>query len=656
MASVQPWMRLKVKADTFFLPDADGAVYFRNNVGSFRMEGAAVLSWLEKLLPAFDGRQTLERLTEGLPAPYRDRIYQIADILYDNGFVRDVSGDAPHQLSDSVLQHFAPQIEFIDNLVGSGAHRFQKYRHARILTVGSGPILLSLAAGLLESGVKSLHLVQTAPGSVDITPLRHLAASYGPLDDLGSVSDWSVQAADRDGLHALLATMDMVLFVSESGDMDELNRIEAACNNVRRSWMTAVVREGVGIIVPSVREPGVSDPPPSFQAVLRRIHQTVFDSRLKNAELDAASGAVLANVLVFELFKTLTGVETKAQSRVYTLNVETLEGKWHDVVPPVAQGWDGHTQYIERIEHIEHPLAQLEADAPRAEMADVLAFFTRLTHGTTGLFHIWDEGNLPQLPLAQCRVQPIDPLSTGPAELLPETRSTGWTHDEARYEAGLTGIERYVKRRAASCTGQPVLGVGAGRTQTEAIGRGLVDWLDSAFRLERRRPAAIRAVQLGQIRDERCRFFLQALRAASCDPVLGLSEFMGCPVVWVSVKPSSAAQAGLPRFYGTVGLSLPMAIQRALHSALWRESGSLQNAILGDEGDPSLQALLTQDAATTRIDVEPWEGFDRAEVGAAWENITRAGQRLTVFDLASEPFLREVFAAVVGVSVDPRGV
>ena len=66
--------RLKVKRDTFFVPDSNEGVYFRNNVSSFQLEGLTIYQWIEKLVPMFNGEQTLADLTEGLTEPYRNRI------------------------------------------------------------------------------------------------------------------------------------------------------------------------------------------------------------------------------------------------------------------------------------------------------------------------------------------------------------------------------------------------------------------------------------------------------------------------------------------------------------------------------------------------------------------------------------------------------
>ena len=56
MTNLTPSMRLKVKRDTFFLPDSNSGVYFRNNISSFRMEGQEIDQWIEKLVPMFNGK------------------------------------------------------------------------------------------------------------------------------------------------------------------------------------------------------------------------------------------------------------------------------------------------------------------------------------------------------------------------------------------------------------------------------------------------------------------------------------------------------------------------------------------------------------------------------------------------------------------------
>lgn len=639
MDSIQPCMRLKVKADTFFLPDVDGKVYFRNNVGSFRLEGTSVQSWIEKLLPVFDGQHTLASLTDGLPTPYRDRIYEVAGILYDNGFLRDVSTDEQHQLSEKILQHYASQVEFIDNLVGSGAFRFQTYRNSNVLTVGAGSLLLSLTGALLESGLSTVNMLITDNCDSNTSRLKDILSLYQHLDDHVAVSNLTDQVTDPESFRTVVQTMDAVLYVSPTGDIDELRRIESICRHEQTLFMAAIYVDGLGLVVPTAWPNGMTDMTSAFEATWRRLHRTVFESDLHVSGFTGTSGALLANVLVFELFKSIIGVDDAPKNRLYTLNVETLEGKWHDVIP--ARYVRGPEE-AQRIENLHEQLAS-EFDY---SMSDLLSYFAKITDKTSGIFHVWDEGGLPQLPLAQCRVQPIDPVSNGPVELLVETVCTGLTHEEARCEAGLTGIEEYVRRLSGEMTNHgQLVGIGAGLTMAEAIGRGLHNCL--AIELNQAlqcNPATIKLTKLGEIHDEKCQFYLQALRAIGSEPVIGLSEdTFGFPVVWVGMN---------GRFVGSVGFCMSMALQRALTYALMCESREQGNDIVQDVRWVFANFVQAErDEAVSSIDIETWHGFDREQVSFAVETIARSGKDIVVLDLALEPFLTEALAGVIGVFI-----
>jgi putative thiazole-containing bacteriocin maturation protein len=104
MTNLTPAARLKVKGVTFFLPVPNDGVYFRNNVGTFRMKGEMIDRWIENLIPMFNGEYTLADLTDGMSNPHWDRVYEIADMLYQKGFVRDVSQDRSHQLTNGIIQ------------------------------------------------------------------------------------------------------------------------------------------------------------------------------------------------------------------------------------------------------------------------------------------------------------------------------------------------------------------------------------------------------------------------------------------------------------------------------------------------------------------------------------------------------------------------
>ncbi len=307
MDKVNPSMRLKVKRDTFYLPEPDRGVYLRNNSVSFRLEGSGIDKWVEKLLPMFNGEYTLEKLTDGLPFPYRNRVFEIAEVLYRNGFVRDVSQDRPHHLSEQVVKKFASQIEFIDNLVGSGAARFQAFRNANILAAGSGPFLSSLVSSLLESGVARVNVLITDEAPTNRNRLRELVDNARKTDP---EVEWQEITLENQSFREALQSFDSVLYLSQSGNLEELVQLQSVCIQEKKNFIPALLLKQTGIAGPLVSP----DSDVCWESAWRRLHSTVFEKDQQIPAASATSGALLANIITFELFKEKTDVAKTSQN------------------------------------------------------------------------------------------------------------------------------------------------------------------------------------------------------------------------------------------------------------------------------------------------------------------------------------------------------
>jgi putative thiazole-containing bacteriocin maturation protein len=252
MTSLNPSMRLKVKRDTFFLPESNRGVYFRNNISSFRMEGNTIDRWVEKLIPMFNGEYTLGNLTEGLPGPYRDRVYEIAEVLYRNGFVRDISQDHAHQLEDQVLKRHASQIEFVDSFVDSGAYRFQIYRQAKVLAVGSGPFFVSLVSSLIESGLPKFNLLITDTVPTNTRRLMELVAHARKTDPEVEVEVVNLKDDGESFWREIVQPFDSILYVSQEDNLEELRLLHTVCRQEKKVFLPAICFEQVGIAGPLV--------------------------------------------------------------------------------------------------------------------------------------------------------------------------------------------------------------------------------------------------------------------------------------------------------------------------------------------------------------------------------------------------------------------
>ncbi|MDQ1144728.1 putative thiazole-containing bacteriocin maturation protein [Bacillus sp. SORGH_AS 510] len=520
MAELNLSSRLKVNRDTFFLPDPKGGVYFRNNVSSFQMEGNTIYQWIEKLLPMFNGEQTMGTLTEGLTPPYRNRVFEIGETLYKNGFVRDVSKDIPHQLNRHVLERYASQIEFIENFVDSGAYHFQQYRQAKVLTVGSGPFLISLVSALIESGLPKLNVMVTDSVPTNTQRLYELVQNARKVDfDLEMVEVPYYSGAGGNFWKEAVQAYDWVLYVSQDGNINELRNLNRVCKEGNKAFIPAIYLEKVGLSGPFTHPESEG----CFESAWRRIHPSLLKADGNTQGFSSTSGALLANVTVFEFFKQAVGIEGSNQgNQIYLLNLNTLEGDWLSFIPhPFVTSKNVKPELVENLD------VRLQQESERNnEQSFLLEYFSRLTSKEIGIFHTWEERELSQLPLSQCYVQAVDPLSEGPAELLEEVICSGMTHEEARRNAGLKGIEMYVSKMIDSPIHRSrvltdsmgaklpkgLVGIGTGETIAESVCRGLQAYLEEELKNKKGDHLnTVFRVNMGTVEDKRCRFYLNAL-------------------------------------------------------------------------------------------------------------------------------------------------
>ncbi|MBM4763195.1 putative thiazole-containing bacteriocin maturation protein [Bacillus sp. B15-48] len=642
MKNLKPAMRLKVKRDTFFLPDSNGGVYFRNNLSSFHMKGSTIEQWVTKLIPMFNGEHTLGNLTNGLPGPYRDRVYEIAEVLYQNGFVRDVSQDQPHQLANQVVKKYASQIEFLESFGNSGAYRFQVYRQAKVLVIGSGPFLISLVSSLLESGLPKLHVLITDSVPTNRQRLEELVKHVRKSDSEVAVEEVTVKKAEDCSWREVVQTFDSILYVSQEADVDELRGLHKICREEKKLFLPAIFLHQVGLAGPLVHP----DSEGCWESAWRSIHQSVFEKNEQTHSFTSTAGAMLANTIVFELFKHMTRVtESEQRNQFFLLDLDTLEGKWHPFMPhPLVTG-RATAKWVQDVD------LQIKLSSRREGPSGLLLYFGQLTSAESGVFHILGEEDLQQLPLAQCRVQAVDPLSKGPAETLPSIVCSELTHEEARKEAGLVGIEAYGSRmvdvlvstlpRQRKTGGSSVecgefIGVGAGETMAEAVCRGLQKCLTEELNKQLAiGKNVISQVQVNDVEDEHCRYYLRALKTIQGAPTIGLGKKVsGFPVVWVGNNDC---------WYVSVGLNPTMALKKALQQALIDEKNQStlartdSSVLLEDKGPQNLFISSMKETPQTEI------------LQSAMEVLAENDKELFVFELELEPLLKKDLVGVYGI-------
>ncbi|MGI8315782.1 putative thiazole-containing bacteriocin maturation protein [Halobacillus mangrovi] len=600
MSNVRPSMRLKVKKGTFFMPEPNGSVYFRNNSGSFRMEGSTVHQWVEKLIPMLNGEHSLASLTDGLPALYRDRVYEITESLYTNGFLRDVSKDRPHELKEHVMEKFASQIEYLESFGDSAAYRFQHYRQQRILAIGEGSMLIGLVSSLLQSGMARFHTLITDSEQTSLARLEELEESARKTDP-----DVSIEVLVKNSQGSILwekqvEPFDAVIYVSEEGNVEELQRIAKACKRKGVLFAPVICLDGIGCTGPFVSP----DADNSWDSAWRSLPQSLLNEA--QTENFSTGSSMLANVLVFELFKRVTGVkEAHHNDHMFLLNMETLEGRWHSFKPhPLI------TKNIS-IERVDHILDETKSTPEQKDPNELFYYFSELAASPLGIFQKWEEGDLTQLPLAQCEIQVADVHSEGPADPHPRLTIAGMTHQEVRREAALIGIEQYVmplKKEILESieheTSSP-LHLGAGDTLMEATSRALKKAIQYEWKNHTQPETEhITKIIVKEIEEDHCRYYWQALSSMNNVPQLGIGkDGYGFPVMWFKTDGN--------QWRGCVGLSETLALREALLLALMEAQSD--TAALFNHLPPSSNISFEKEASQT-LDVPLCDSESRFEV------------------------------------------
>jgi putative thiazole-containing bacteriocin maturation protein len=535
---------------------------------------------------------------------------------------------------------------------------FQPYRQGKVLAVGCGPFLVSLVKALIESGIFHFQILvanATLTNQEDLTNLVNHARITDPRSEI-EVS--FLETHGKASWQKAVSAFHSILYVSQEDDIEELRSLHTVCREENKLLLPALYMHQAGLVGPLVH-PGFEG---CWESAWRRIHQSVLCKKPRSPVFSLTAGTLLANIMVFEWLKSVTKeTDTEAKHAFFLLNLETLEGKWHSFLPhPLVTG-------LAAAHWVEDFKIRMESCADEAEPYELLPYFNSLTSKEAGIFDIWEEGDLLQLPLAQCRVQAVDPLSEGPAGLLPDVICTGLTHAEARREAGLVGLEAYVSRMSAlllstlpidqgreehRAAKQQLVGVGAGESFAEGVCRGLQTCLTEELgkSLTNQQKPLVKPVQLSVIEDEHCWFYYQALTTMQEAPAIGLgAELSGLPVVWVGASGS---------WYGSAGLNVTLALRKALQQALQHAQNKQIRPLQQDLAVPSV--LLAERVPGPRNDdlenvplclaIPSIKQIIASELlTSVLQILERNNKRILVLDMTLEPFLKEGLAGVFGV-------
>ncbi|GAB4190671.1 MAG: hypothetical protein OHK0022_03610 [Roseiflexaceae bacterium] len=409
-------MRPKLKAGTFCIPAPDG-VHIRSGAQWFKLNGKTTYSWIERLAPHLNGRQSLDELVGRLPEDKRQMVVQIVELLAQHGCVVDYAQDAPHTLSEDEQTAYAAEIAFVESFGGNAPLRFQRFRESRVLLVGAGLTLTALVYAALRCGLRRPTVLVTGECATNIT--RHaeylrLLQERDPRLELGEVA--APRWEHEEELAALVGGFDAVLHLSDRPMLGRARLLNRACAARGTPLLQAMALDGAAWLGPLVGP----DAAGCWECAWRRLldnqraeglpPQSLRDRPDAALEpfLTATTAALTANTLCFELFKHIsTAGPLETAGRMVRIDLETLESQSFVFAPhPLCESCatpetpdDAARAAVALV--VERPPVTVEQFSQRA----VRCFDQRL-----GLFSSLDEQDFAQLPLHVAQVRMACPL------------------------------------------------------------------------------------------------------------------------------------------------------------------------------------------------------------------------------------------------------
>ena len=435
----------------------------------------------------------------------------------------------------------------------------------------------------------------------------------------------------------MLKPFDSILYGVKGINLDQLRFIQAICKEEKKTFLPVTILNEIAFVGPLVHSKSEG----CWESAYRRLHERTCEGNHLPDSFSPTAGAILANLMVYELFRKITGLlDTKIEDAIYLLHLETLEGSWHTFFPhPLV------TKHA-YVEPVKDPLSLL--GKTKGEQGKLFLLFDKLTSKETGIFHLWEEEDLIQMPLSQCKIQVATPLSKGPAKLYPEMICSGITHAEARREAGLVGIESYMKGFANSSilknhrlNQSESWGFGTGETTVEGLCRALQNWLDQEFvKQVDNKEVHIFKLEVDRIEDEQCQYFLQALHTLGTKPEIYLgSEVFGFSTIWIRSN-------GI--WYGSPGLDLTMALRRALQLAIMN---SQNNQTFLTSYGVHVSKVIVKDHVSLNISFPPYKALQNEKFLSALQLLHQSKKQVHIFHLHLEEIFKEGMAGLYGLVV-----
>ncbi|MGY4970553.1 hypothetical protein ACWGCC_15275 [Streptomyces nigrescens] len=351
-------MRPRLKDDAYFTRVDEGLVWL-TPAGMLTVKEPSVATMVERLAPRLNGRHTVDELTARLPERTRRLVVDLLDVLVRQGLVEDAR---PGRMPTARAE---PDAAFIQQVTGAPdpGLALHRYRNGRALVIGPDPLLSQCVRALSASGVTTVETV---------------------LDEGGAAPDDAVHALVHDGI-------DFALHLFGSTGLSHASALAGVCADRGIPLVQGLVSEQEVLVGPCATV--------DWTSVWRRLRPE--DRKPFEADPGPPSGAagrVLANHMVFRLFRCVTGAATSEDQRLCSFATRTLETRRHEVLPHFSVSTarpESRADFVRTVRELRRGRGGTEAEFSTRAVQAIDARF--------GPIRDLAEDELPQLPLRQAR-------------------------------------------------------------------------------------------------------------------------------------------------------------------------------------------------------------------------------------------------------------
>lgn len=225
----------------------------------------------------------------------RRLVVELLDALVRQGLVEDVRpGRTPTTSAD-------PDAGFVQQVMGDPGPAVHRYRNGRALVIGPDRLLAHCLGALSASGVTRVETV---------------------LDEGGAVPDGALHTIVHEGI-------DFALHLFNSTGLSHASALAGVCADRDVPLVQALISESEVLVGPCTTVDWTS-------VWLRLRPEDRKPFKTEPEPPSGAAGRVLANHMVFQLFRCVTGAAGSGDQRLCSFATRTLETRRHDVLPHLS--------------------------------------------------------------------------------------------------------------------------------------------------------------------------------------------------------------------------------------------------------------------------------------------------------------------------------